>query len=118
MFINKFKKKKNVSSSNLGSPSSCSTEQTHKRIVIAHSNMEHDDLNTIRKLADLFNFDAYTTWNDSTTHLIIKTVGNKCVRTKKFYNALLSHCFIVSFEWAKACVLAKTLLPEVCRSSF
>lgn len=116
MFVNKFKK--NVDSSNLGSPNSCISEQTHKRIVIAHSNMEHDDLIIIRKFAELFDCDAYTKWNDSITHLIINTDDNKCVRTKKFYNALLSHCFIVSFEWAKACVLAKTLLPEVCRPSF
>lgn len=80
--------------------------------------MDHDDLNIIRKLAEFFDFNAFTMWNDSITHLIIKTDGNKCVRTKKYYNALLSHCFIVSFEWAKACVLAKTLLPEVCRLSF
>lgn len=62
----------------------------------------------------MFKLNVSVTWDDRVTHLILKTnAERRCIRTKKFMNALLLNCFIVSLEWAKDCITSKTLLPEV-----
>lgn len=91
------------------------TVYTRQRIVIAYDNMNYDDLVVINNFSNKFGFEICRHWNDSVTHLIIKTDGNSiCNRTKLYFDALVSHCFIVSFEWAKTCLATKCCLPEVC----
>lgn len=94
-------------------PFSCN--QKNKRIFLTYTNLDtDDDLNILRALIRLFDIHANTTWSERVTHLIVKTADDgSCLRTKKYLNALLSNCFIVTFEWAKDCLSTKTLLPEV-----
>lgn len=93
------------------------TVHTGQHIAIDYDNMNDGDLNVIENFADEFDVEIYTKWNDSITHLIIKTdSNNRCNRTKLYYDALVSHRYIVSFEWAKKCLATKFWLPEVCSS--
>lgn len=83
-------------------------------IVISYTNVEDCELEILQELVDLFELDARVSWSDSVTHLIVKTLPTgRCIRTKKFMNALLLNCFIITLEWAKNCLASKTLLPEV-----
>jgi len=86
----------------------------NKHIVITYSNVEDNELEVLQELVDVFELNAHISWNDSVTHLIVKTLPTgRCIRTKKFMNALLINCFIITLEWAKNCLASKTLLPEV-----
>jgi len=86
----------------------------NKHIIITYTNIESNELEVLQDLVDTFKINAHVGWNDSVTHLIVKTLPDgRCVRTKKFMSALLFNCFIVSLEWAKDCLTSKTLLPEV-----
>ncbi|XP_025190776.1 uncharacterized protein LOC112591234 [Melanaphis sacchari] len=86
----------------------------NKHIVITYTNVENDELEVLQELVDMFKLNAHVAWSDSVTHLIVKTLPNgRCIRTKKFINALLLNCFIISLDWAKDCINSKTLLPEV-----
>jgi len=86
----------------------------NKHIVVTYTNVENRELEVIRDLVDMFKLKVTISWKNSVTHLILKTNADKrCIRTKKFMNALLMNCFIISLEWAKDCITSKTLLPEV-----
>jgi len=86
----------------------------NKHIVITYTNIEDEDLGVIQELVDMFELNAHVTWNDNVTHLITNTLPTgRCIRTKKFMNAMLINCFIISLEWVKNCLASKTLLPEV-----
>ncbi|KAE9543007.1 hypothetical protein AGLY_002918 [Aphis glycines] len=86
----------------------------NRHIVITYTNVENKELEVIRDLVDMFKLNVSISWTDKVTHLILKTNADKrCIRTKKFMNALLLNCFIISLEWAKDCITSKTLLPEV-----
>lgn len=103
-----------------GTPDRChvSNPENHslrnEHIIITYTNVESDELDVLQQLVDLFQLNAHVSWNDSVTHLIVKTHPNgRCIRTKKIINALLLNCFIISFEWAKDCLTSQKLLPEV-----
>jgi len=95
-----------------------SNPETHSarnnNIVITYTNVEDDELEVLQELVDVFELNAHVSWSDSVTHLIVKTLPTgRCIRTKKFMNALLLNCFIITLDWAKNCLASKTLLPEV-----
>ncbi|XP_022179489.1 uncharacterized protein LOC111040071 isoform X1 [Myzus persicae] len=103
-----------------GTPDRCHVSNPVNRslrngnIVISYTNVEDCELEILQELVDLFELDARVSWSDSVTHLIVKTLPTgRCIRTKKFMNALLLNCFIITLEWAKNCLASKTLLPEV-----
>lgn len=80
--------------------------------------MSDDDMKIIKQFAIMFNIHTLnltSKWDDRITHFIAKTQSdNLCdIRTFKFLHALLSGCFIVSFEWVQQCLNSRTLLPEV-----
>jgi len=86
----------------------------NQRIVITYSNVKDDELKVLQELVDVFDLYAYISWDDRVTHLVVKTLpSGRCIRTKKFLNALLFNCFIVTMDWVKNCLSSKTLLPEV-----
>lgn len=96
----------------LSNPGNHSVSNQH--IVITYSNVEDEELQVLQEFVDMFELDAHVSWNDSITHLIVKTQpAGRCIRTNKFMNALLLNCFIVSMEWAQNCLSSRTLLPEV-----
>lgn len=81
--------------------------------------MNEDDIDVLTEFANFFDIKLLNAWDDSVTHLVVNTNdSNKCVRTKKYIYAILSHCFIVSFNWVKECLFSKSLLTEVCGSVF
>jgi len=96
----------------LSNPENHSVSNQH--IVISYSNVEDSELEVLQELIDMFELNAHISWDDSVTHLIVKTLPSGiCVRTKKFMNALLLNRFIITMEWAKNCLSSRTLLPEV-----
>lgn len=53
-------------------------------------------------------------WSDEVTHLIIKlNADGTYARTRKCINAILSHCSIVTVEWALMSIREKNIQPEV-----
>lgn len=94
------------------------TEQTSRKIVLSYTNVGEDDIAVLYDFVKFFGIKSFKVWDDSVTHLVMKTVDDKCVRTKKYFYAILSHCYIVSLKWVKECLLSKTLLSEVCGSLF
>lgn len=99
----------------ISSDPASSFKHKNKNIVITYTNLETDDeLDVLRELVHLFQLHAHTSWSDRVTHLVVKTLNDgTCLRTRKYVNALLSNCFIVTFEWAKDCLRTKSLRPEV-----
>ncbi|XP_015364951.1 PREDICTED: uncharacterized protein LOC107162514 isoform X2 [Diuraphis noxia] len=103
-----------------GTPDRChvSNPENHsmknKHIVITYTNVEDDELEVLQELVDVFELNAHISWDDSVTHLIVKTLPTgRCIRTKKLMNALLINCFIITMEWAENCLASKKLLPEL-----
>lgn len=86
----------------------------NQHIVITYSNVEDEELQVLQELVDMFELNAHVSWNDSVTHLIVKTnIKGRCIRTNKFMNALLLNRFIVTMDWARNCLSSRKLLPEV-----
>lgn len=83
-------------------------------MVLAQSNLcEQSDFDVLSNFLNVFNFEFSKSWNYRVTHLVVKTKDGFCTRSTKFTNAILAHCFIVSFEWVKKCLSSMTLLSEV-----
>jgi len=83
-------------------------------IVITHI-LEDNDAILIRRFADLFNILVISDWNDTVTHLIVKTAIDNIYEGfhTHYMNALVYNNLIISIKWVEMCLKTKTLLSEV-----
>ncbi|VVC38208.1 Hypothetical protein CINCED_3A009508 [Cinara cedri] len=116
--INKVNDKNNTSNEDViyGTPDK-HVYTGNNKIIMTYSNISSEnDIITLRKWSRLFNvcsLNIQTKWDDSITHLVVKTLDNNvCPRTLKFMYALLSGCHVVNFEWVLGCLRTKRILPE------
>lgn len=81
---------------------------------LTFSNFDISEMDTMVKFCEMFNIALMNEWSDQITHLIIKLqVNGKPLKTRKYINAILSHCYIVTDEWVQECMNSNTLVSEV-----
>ncbi|XP_015795209.1 nipped-B-like protein B [Tetranychus urticae] len=87
--------------------------KSNSRILIASTLLTADQKKTLEKLQKSLGVRITADFPSNVTHLVTKSDSNKrAVRSLKYMKALLSHKWIVSFDWITESLKAGELLPE------
>lgn len=89
-----------------------------RQIVILYEDFTWQDEDMLQQLVTLlshkFNICVKEEWDETVTHLIVKTSRNNICQNRSimYMYALLSHCFIINTQWIQECLNTGYLVPE------
>ncbi|CAF0854414.1 unnamed protein product [Didymodactylos carnosus] len=89
-------------------------QKTYRSIVIARTSLNRDQLIQLGRFLQEFNASISSTVDERTTHLITDDENDTlvCTLTKKVFQAVARHLFIVSYRWIDECLKQKVIIKE------
>ncbi|XP_070211918.1 uro-adherence factor A-like [Littorina saxatilis] len=85
-----------------------------KRLGFISSGLDPEKSSVLRKLAEMNECKVYSKFNDSVTHVIMRTNPDSrvCERTLKYFQGIAGQCWVLSFDWVLHSMKAGHFVPE------
>ncbi|XP_033111085.1 uncharacterized protein LOC117112136 isoform X2 [Anneissia japonica] len=99
--------------SNVGLPIEHAPVKVERNYSFVATGLSRSELKEVEQLAQKSGIPFASTFNNNTTHVIVKTDANLvCERTLKYFLGIAGKKWVISFKWVRDCLQAGYLLPE------